>query len=167
MKKFFLAVMAMGCVVCGANAQTKGDMSAGLNLNYRMWNDGSDFNNLGIGAKFRYNVTDPIRLEANFNYTFAKEDVTAMDYTINGHYLFTVADKFVLYPTVGLGFTNLKFEVGDFSKSSNEFMWQLGAGAEYPITDVIGVNVEFKYNSVGGDIDDTYFMLNAGVTYKF
>lgn len=167
MKKFFLAVMAMVCVVCGANAQAKGDMAAGVNLNYRMWDKASDFNNLGFGAKFRYNVTDPIRLEANFNYTLEKDNITAMDYTVNGHYLFNVGEKFLLYPTVGVGFANLKFEVGDFSESSNEFMWQVGAGAEYPISEVINLNLEVKYNSAGGDIDDTWFMFNLGATYKF
>lgn len=166
MKKLFLAVMAMVGFACGAQAQEAGDMSVGLNGNYRMWDKASDANNFGLGAKFRYNITAPIRLEANFNYTFAKEKVTAMDYTINGHYLFPIGEKFVVYPTVGIGFANLSFDV-DGMDSINEFMWQAGAGAEYEITDVIGINVEFKYNSAGGDIDDTWFMLNAGVTYKF
>ena len=208
MKKLVLAVMAMAGVVCGVQAQEKGDFSVGLNANYRMWDNASDFNNLGFGAKVRYNLTDPLRLEANFNYTLEKDEYKAMDYTVNAHYLFKLGEKFVLYPTVGLGFVNVKCdfagayddamddamdeyrdlmgqygdilgEYGDMMEDAyedaksasddswNEFMWQVGVGAEYPITDAIGVNAEFKYNKAGGDIDDSWFMLNVGVTYTF
>lgn len=188
MKKLFLAVMAMVGFACGAQAQEAGDFSVGLNANYRMWDNASDFNNFGLGAKVRYNITNPIRLEANFNYTLKKDDYSAMDYTVNAHYLFNLGEKFVLYPTVGLGFVNVKWDLPgvdipdgyedympdgyeDYASGSdeswNEFMWQAGVGAEYPITDAIGVNAEFKYNKAGGDIDDSWFMLNVGVTYKF
>lgn len=209
MKKLVLAVMAMVGVAFGAQAQEKGDFSVGLNANYRMWDNASDANNLGFGAKVRYNLSDPFRLEANFNYTLEKENVKAMDYTVNAHYIFKLGEKFSLYPTVGLGFVNFKWDMpsggasgadmseyedlmnqygdlmgeygdmydeamaeyeeaeGGSDDSLNEFMWQVGVGAEYPITDAIGVNAEFKYNKAGGDIDDSWFMFNVGVTYTF
>lgn len=167
MKKLFLAAIALMSVVC-ANAQEAGDMSAGVNLNYHMFDEGSDFNNLGFGVKFRYNVTAPIRLEANFNYMLEKDDATVYDYTVNAHYLFPLLDnKLVLYPVVGAGFMTNKFNGDGEDDNNTEFMWGVGAGADYAITDKIGINIEAKYNSVGGDIDDSCILLSAGVTYKF
>jgi len=56
----------------------------------------------GIGGKFRYNLTDPIRIEGAFTYYFPKTEsfpllgstfnYHLLDFSVNGHYLFPVSD---------------------------------------------------------------------------
>jgi len=53
-----------------AHAQVKGDMAAGGNFVIGM---GDDWTNFGIGPKFQYNATDPIRLEGSYTYFFEKD----------------------------------------------------------------------------------------------
>ena len=110
MKKLLFVLTAIMCLsVVSVNAQSKGDMAAGVNLNLGFaygndmtTEDGGDFSNIGIGAKFQYNITDPIRLEAAFNKFLKKDYISMYDFMVNAHYLFGIGNLTV-YPAVGLG----------------------------------------------------------------
>ena len=134
------------------NAQTdKGDMAAGLNLGVGF---GDGFTNIGIGAKYQWTVINKLRLEPSFNY-FLKKDYTSMwDMSVNAHYLFPLGGKFILYPLAGLGVQGVKFSYSAFgysaSTSDTQFAFNIGAGGEYPITDAISMNLEFKYKIASG-----------------
>jgi opacity protein-like surface antigen len=64
---------------------------------------GDSYSNYGIGAKFQYNVTKPIRLEGSFTYFLKKDLISMWDLSVNAHYLFPIADKLTVYPLAGLG----------------------------------------------------------------
>ncbi len=165
MKKLFFVLAAIMCLsVVSANAQSKGDMAAGANFNYGFaYGDIDDFSNVGIGFKFQYNITDPIRLEASFNKFFKKDYLSMYDFMVNAHYLLPVGNLTV-YPAVGLGVVGTKASVMGFSASASEFGFNLGAGAELPLTEKINLGAELKYLSAA---ELNRLTLQLGATYKF
>lgn len=177
MKKLFVLMSFIALGMSSVFAQ-KGEKAVGVNLGY-----GTEISNLGIGAKFQYGITDAIRAEASFDY-FLKKDLASMwDINVNAHYLFPIADKFKVYPLVGLTYTNWKLdgsdvdldfgdeETGEYedevsteSSNTGKFGVNLGAGAEYAITDRLNVNFEVKYQLIS-DFNQAVF--GIGVAYKF
>lgn len=181
MKKFFL-MLCVALLSVGAFAQVKGDKSVGLNLSY-----GTEISNLGIGVKGQYNFTDAIRGEASFDYFLKKDGLKMWDININAHYLFPLAEKFQVYPLVGLTYTNWSGDAGWYiddpdvmedmedmgyetegsaegSVSESKFGVNLGAGVQYNITEKWGVNFEIKYQLIG-DYGQAVFGL--GAIYRF
>lgn len=146
-KLLFIAVLAL--LGMTAQAQTeKGDMAAGLNLGMGM---GDGFTNIGIGAKYQWTIVNNLRLESAFNYYLKKDFISMWDLGINAHYLFSLSDKFVIYPLAGLGVLGVKasYDLGEWggsaSASDTNFAINLGAGAEYLISPAISLGLEFKY----------------------
>lgn len=157
MKKQFIA-LCMALVGLCASAQEKGDMAAGLNLGVAPFvGNGVSTTNFGLGAKFQYNVSDPVRLEADIDYWFKSQGMGVFDISANAHYLFKLSDKFNLYPVVGIGYGRITGEL-------NRFLVNAGVGAEYAITDKISAGAEFKYQFMK---DFGRLPITIGVTYKF
>lgn len=172
MKKLFLTLAVALIGVC-VQAQVKGDVGVGLNLSY-----GTEISNIGIGVKGQYNFTDAIRGEVSFDY-FLKKNATKMwDINVNAHYLFSVADKFKVYPLVGLTYANVNwdFDLSDDMKgyegdektsgssSEGRFGVNLGAGASYDITSNIAVNFEIKYQIIS---NYNQVVFGIGAAYRF
>lgn len=156
----------------------KGEKAVGINLGY-----GTEISNLGIGAKFQYGITDAIRTEASFDYFLKKDFLSMWDINVNAHYLFPIAEKFKVYPLVGLTYTNWKLGGFDISygfddeamseyegeesigdSNTGKFGVNLGAGAEYSINSNLSINFEVKYQLIS-DFNQAVFGL--GVAYKF
>lgn len=166
MKKMFIIAL-MAFIGMSVQAQSvKGDMAAGVNLAYGT-KDG--FSNFGIGAKFQYNLSDAIRIEPSATY-FLKKDYTKMwDVNVNFHYLFNVAEKFTVYPLAGVSLVGVKFDFGDFdfgevSASDTKFGANLGAGAQYWLTESFALNFDVKYQIVS-DFDRPVFSLGGVVKF--
>lgn len=171
MKKLFL-ILCITLVSMEVFAQ-KGEKAIGLNLSY-----GTEISNLGIGAKGMYNFTNAIRVEAGFDYFLKKDYVSMWDINVNAHYLFPIAEKFKVYPLVGLTYTNWKLDgnslMGDidgipmedenYDASTGKFGVNLGAGIQYDITDKWAVNFELKYQLIS-DFNQAVF--GIGIAYKF
>jgi outer membrane protein X len=160
-RKVAIVAIALVSMSVAVNAQEKGDMAAGGNL---VLGSGDSFTNYGIGAKFQYNVTNPIRLEGSFTYFLKKDNLTMWDLSVNAHYLFPVADKLTVYPLAGLGILNYGSSYGGYSASSSDIAFNLGGGIDYKLTDKLVFNAELKYK-----ISDTWdrLLLSAGLAYKF
>jgi outer membrane protein X len=168
-----IVAIAVATVSVGANAQETGDMAVGGKL---LLNPGSYEPNFGIGAKFQYNVTVPIRLEASASYFLPKTwgvlgysqwRESRWDVIVNGHWLFPVSDKITLYPLAGLGVRGwVNTWEGDdswgilnesYSSSSVGAVLNLGGGLDLKLTDKLLFNAEVK---LFGEL------LSVGVTYK-
>ncbi len=171
MKKLFIIAL-MAFVGMSAYAQCeKGDMAAGVNVAYGT-KDG--FSNFGLGAKFQYNLTDAIRIEPSATYFLKKDNISMWDVNVNLHYLFNVAEKFTLYPLAGVSLVGVKasydgFEYGGYeieggSASDSKFGFNVGAGAQYWLTETFGLNFDFKYQIVS-EMDRPVFSL--GGVFKF
>ncbi len=79
-------------------------------------------------------------------------------YMLNAYYDIDTGTKFTPYVGAGMGVARLKARgnvdfdgerVSDFSKSKNNFAWQLGAGAAYALTDNVSVDVGYRYTDAG------------------
>ena len=155
MKKFLMLACAM--LVSAAMFAQQGEKNVGLNLKFGL----DEPKSTGIGIKGQYGITDQIRLEGSFNYFFKKHHASMFDINANLHYVFK-AGEFGLYPLAGVTLQNVNPEVGD---SESKFGINLGAGAEYPITEKIKVNLEFTYKLASENWDRS--LVGLGVAYKF
>ena len=190
MKKFFIFTCAALMGLC-ASAQEKGDMAVGLNLGVApSLESGASVTNFGIGAKFQYNVTNPIRLEAAFDYGFKNKGVDVMTIGVNAHYIFKVANKISVYPLVGVGYAHCKAtaigipdldendwggianwetDIDDYgtkeeSGSANKFFFNVGVGGQYDLNDKLAVNLEIKYQYIE---NFNRLPISLGIAYKF
>ena len=163
MKKILSLVCAL-CLFSGmafAQSETeKGQAAAGVQLVY-----GSGIKNLGLGARFMYNPINQLRAEVGFNYYFKKHGESMFDVNLNAHYLLGVyQEKLYLYPIAGFCFASVNDYDSGYDKDINKFGFNLGAGAEYLVTEHIGVTLEYRH-SLMKDIDQGVFSL--GANYKF
>ena len=190
MKRFFIFACAALLGLC-ASAQKKGDMAVGLNLDVApCLEKGASVTNFGIGAKFQYNVTNPIRLEAALDYGFKNKGIDVLTVGVNAHYIFKVANKISVYPLVGVGYAHCgatvsgipdmdendwwdvakgDADIDDFgtkseSGSAHKSYFNVGAGAEYAINNKLAAGLEIKYQYIK---DFSRLPISLGVTYKF
>ena len=154
-KKVAIIIIAV-TMGMAANAQTAGDMSVGGNFNIGFH---SGLTNFGLGAKFTYNISDPIRLAGAFDFFFRSNYVTVWDAMVYGHYLCPVANAITVYPLAGMGIVGSSHTYGD---SSVYFAFALGGGTQYALTKKLALIGEFKafLTTVS-----TSFVISVGVAY--
>jgi len=182
MKKTFtkMAIVAIALTMSMAvNAQETGDKAAGAFLRVGLY-DGEIAPNIGIGAKFQYNVTDPIRLDGSFTFFFPKKwdflgasiSATMWNLDFNGHYLFPVSDQFNVYPLAGLAFVGIGAKskgtiMGEKINSSASKTYvgvNLGGGVDFKLSDDLYLNGELKLQVMDGGSD---LFISAGIVKKF
>ena len=157
MKKI-IVLMGMMFIAMSNTFAKKGIKAVCAHISY-----GSEVNNMGLGAKFQYNLTDNIRLEPSMNYFFENE-TDLFDINANAHYLFPIENNIRIYPLAGLTFGRWGLSY-DFPKGEvTRLGINLGGGAEMDITDNLMINAELKYQYVN-DLDQAVF--NIGVAYMF
>jgi outer membrane protein X len=175
-KAAILAIVATMGVA--AFAQEKGSMAIGGNLLIA----GDETTLAGVGAKFQYNITNPIRLEGSFSYFFPKKDemrimgisvetsLSMLDFNVNGHYLIPLTDRVTVYPLAGLGMVSMKMKgnalggLVNETVSENNFGVNLGGGIDFKISDAIIFNVEAKYKLIQ---DGGIYFASAGLAFMF
>lgn len=165
MKKLMM-IAAMMLMSIGAFAQ-EGKMAVGANLGYAAY--GNSYNPFGIGAKFQYEFVENIRGEVAYNYWFPKDKAGVMDFDLNFHYLFPVAEDIKIYPLAGV---NLAMQHGDMDDKESIFGFNIGAGAEYYLQSNLKLNLDIKYqyNKKTKDDYDIKFdgpVFQMGIAYIF
>ncbi len=177
MKKMLTAAICMALTAIVANtasAQQKGDMAWGVQGAYTSlegYPDNVSF--IGLGAKFRYNVTDPLRLEAAFTYFLPKDKMSLWDFSVDGQWLFPLSDKITLYPAAGIGMYGVKVDIptidlGEFGSygggdaSDTEFGLNIGGGADFRLSEKAAITAQLKYNTAIERI-----VLSAGIAFTF
>lgn len=171
MRRILLLMVAVLCITV-ASAQEKGETAVGAQVVY---GSGDGLSNIGIGAKFQWNVINRLRLEPSFTYFLKKDNINMWNAGVNVHYLLPVADAITLYPVAGAGIWGIKVSVpemdlgeygnyGGGSASNSEFGFNIGAGADFNLSEKFVINAELKYK-VGGDW--SRLLISAGVAYKF
>ena len=180
MKKL-LIVMCAVIMAFGAYAQ-KGKSEVGVNLDLApTFSTDPASVNLGIGAKYRYGISNKFRLDANFTYYFPSlteldadnyDKISMYDISVNLHYLLKFKEKFTFYPLVGLGYIKVNPDGQDpiFDKLEDDYIvpnnivLNIGVGIEYQITDHINAGLEIKYPI---QVDVNPLPVTLGVSYKF
>lgn len=180
MKRAFVLVFC-ALVGVGAYAQEKGDVAAGVNVSY-----GSEISNVGFGVEGQYSITNEIRAELGFDYFLEKDNLKMWDLNLNVQYLFPLGDKFILYPFVGLTYTNwtASWDLGDWlddeyyeycedwyddddesgDESEGKFGVNIGCGIQYDLSSKLVLSAELKYQIIS-DFDQ--FVVGVGLAYKF
>jgi len=173
MKEIFLrstlkiAVIAAIAVITSlaVNAQmTAGDKAVGFNLLSGSYSN--DVVGYGIGGKFAYNVTDPIRFAGELDLSVGSAGILTynfLDFSVYGHYLFSINPDFIIYPLVGFGLFRVKGEVLGISASDRRSVLSFGGGIDYAITHKLLLNSELRYKAHGGN----HILFAVGLAYKF
>ena len=184
--KRFLVSLTFCLAGLASFAQQKGDVALGFNFGVApIVENHASTTNFGLGAKFRYNVSNPVRLEANFGYWFKSNTFDIIDLSANVHYVFKVGNKFNIYPLVGVGYARVNSSIGgavedvleesfdwyndddveiNASTGFNRLLVNVGVGAEYAVTDKLSLGVEIKYQYLK---DFSRLPINLGLAYKF
>lgn len=153
MKKILIALVMMISFAVSANAQS----AVGINANLGM---GNHYDNYGLGVKYQYSFTDHWRGEASFNYFFKKDGVSMYDANVVAHYLIPLGSSgFTLYPLLGVGLVGASAA----GNSSSDLGFNYGLGIEYPLTESMKINCEFK----GQTADGTREFVSLGLTFPF
>jgi outer membrane protein X len=167
-KRVAICVIAVLMISVTAKAQEKGDFAVGVNA---ALGSGDSYTNFGLGAKLQYNVTNPIRVEAAFNYFLPKDMLSMWDLGLNGHYLIPLNEKITLYPLAGFAVLGSKIDLGELAKlfgaddtSSSDFGVNLGGGIDLKLSEQLFFNVQLKYTIAG---DWGRFIPSVGVAYRF
>lgn len=87
MKKIFIFLGLMFVMLSSTYAQ-KGRQAIGFGLSY-----GTEIESAGLGIKYQYNITNPLRIEPSFNYFFENDNVSMLDLNVNFHYLMSGSSK--------------------------------------------------------------------------
>jgi outer membrane protein X len=160
-----LIAIAAGTMSTMAVAQEKGDKAVGGKL---ALGAGDSYTNLGLGARFRYNVTAPLRLEGSFTYFLPKDHMSMWDSGVDAHWLFSAGDRLTVYPLAGLGILGWRYSYDidwlGSSASNSDFTFDLGGGVDFKLTNRLFLNAELKYK-----ITDYWdrLLLSAGIVCKF
>lgn len=192
MKKLFI-LFALALAGLCASAQGKGDMALGLNLGVApCLESGVSLTNFGLGAKFQYNVSNPVRLEADLDYWFKDRGFDVFDVSANVQYIFK-AGKLNVYPTIGIGLARVGYSFSfsdysyapqrssrygydwdddydddygdeDFSSSSLYFFFNVGLGLEYAVSNNVAIGAELKYQYID---NFSRLPITVGATYRF
>ena len=145
MRKILIFLGLLFVMLSGVYAQ-KGRQAIGFGLSY-----GTEIESIGLGLKYQYNITNPIRLEPSLNYFIENDNVSMLDINMNLHYLCPVGRSVKLYPLFGFTFSNWMFDLGDgFDIDALTSSWIM--------------NFELRYQLVS-DFDQAVF--NLGFAYRF
>lgn len=162
MKKLIISTIVALAACFGATAQEKGDMAVGVDLGIApcFVKGGGNITNVGIGFKYQYNITDPIRLEADLEYWLKNKQLSVFDVTVNAQYLVGIAEKWNVYPVLGIGIGH----ISQAGLSWDKFLLNIGIGGEYKLADNLSVGAEFKYQYMQ---DFGRLPIQIGITYRF
>ena len=164
------------------NQVSEGRLSSESKLQIRaMLREVTEIESIGLGLKYQYNITNPIRLEPSLNYFIENDNVSMLDINMNLHYLCPVGRSVKLYPLFGFTFSNWMFDLGDGfdidvdgdhihiakdDDNHNECRVgvNIGGGADFALTSSWIMNFELRYQLVS-DFDQAVF--NLGFAYRF
>ena len=137
--------MMIACMMLFSTAMfaEKGDMFVGAGLSYGM---GSDYTNFGIGVKGQYEILTNFRADAQIDHFFKHEGLSMSDININLQYLLGDGNL-RYYPLAGLALVGHSTNAFGFLEEMKAG-FNIGAGAELPITDKWKVFAEAKYQIV-------------------
>ena len=177
-KQLFVPLFFVAMTMCFAHvsAQEKGYGAVGA---HQTVGYGSDYGNIGLGAKLQLNFLHPLRLEGSFTAFARNKNISMFDVNFNAHWLAFLTDQFCIYPLAGAGYylTTLHtpgakyggLATDDAKKSLSE--WKIGAnfggGLDYYLTDVIILNFEVKYKYLKYINDASRINIALGIAYLF
>ncbi len=124
----------------------------------------TEFKRFLVGAEGRYNVTDEVRIAPDVQFLFPKNKTTGLDFNVNVHYLFRLADDLKVYPLAGGAMLNNHWSGGDGISTTN-FGFNVGGGLQYDLASDAYVDFQFKYTFLEDAKDPAYFTVGYGIRF--
>lgn len=94
-----------------------------------------------------------------------------MTYGINAHWIVNPASSFKFYPIVGIGggtvSAKASYEGISATESTTGFLYNIGVGGEYSLSEKLALGLEVKYQSILKDGSYNRLPITLGLTYKF
>lgn len=160
---FMVLALIIGVGTASAHSE-EGTHGIGINFGYGVGSYG--MNNLGLGIRYNYQLSDNIRIQPSFLYYFDTDKFEEKDISFDLHYLFNMNDdKMHFYPVFGIttlfGQENYKKEEMD---AFFRFGVNLGAGLQIDLTDDFALIGEARYKLVKG-MDNVNFAVGCLMTF--
>ncbi|MDR1779440.1 MAG: hypothetical protein LBR50_01750 [Tannerella sp.] len=158
-KKVAVLMIAAMAITVSVSAQEKGDKAIGASL---YLGTGDSYSRIGVGGKFRYNIFDRLRAEAQGTFYLPKYNVSLLDASVNGHYLFG-GESFTFYPLAGVGLNYWAYKSG-WGHSSSYAVFNFGGGIDFKLAGNLYFNAEAIYK-----VSDWWdrITLSGGIVLKF
>lgn len=150
MKKIGLTIAVLCCTL--SMMAQKGEKAIGGSMGYA-----TEVDNIGIGWKFQYFISDDLRAEANSNYFFNGNHGSMLDFNLNAQYVIDLNSKMAIYPFIGPTFEH-------WGNDDDVFGMNLGCGFEYHLPSSISLFAESKSQLVK---DYSKWVCTFGVKYRF
>ena len=166
MKKLTLVAIVTIAVTLNSFAQ----ISAGGGISY-----GTEAKTIGFNLRGQYNINENIDIVGGLTFFLPEKTSqtvffatvesksTMWTFDVDGHYNFSINDKFSFYPLGGLNISGVSVKVNDTKASDTEVGLNLGIGATYKITEQLVGFAETKYTV--GNVDQAVIVI--GVLYSF
>ena len=166
MKKLTLLAIITIALTFNSFAQ----ISAGGGLVY-----GTEQKTIGFNFRGQYSITESIDVVGGLTFYLPNkekqtiffatiESKTSMwAFDVDGHYNFSIMDKLNVYPLAGLNITGISVDVNGTKSSDTEVGLNIGAGANYEISDQLAGFFETKYTI--GNFDQA--VITLGAVYSF
>ncbi|WFS04368.1 outer membrane protein [Rhizobium tumorigenes] len=137
-----------------------------------------DNGSAGIHAGYNFQSGSIVYgIENDFNYNFAKDKDTDLEWDASGRGRIGYAlDRTLIFATAGIAATSGKLDIPAIRKKDDILIgWTAGGGVEHAITDNILVRGEYRYSDFGkkdfgagvGDFGATQNKVLIGASYKF
>jgi opacity protein-like surface antigen len=146
-------------------------ISAGGGISY-----GTEIETIGFNLRGQYSITESIDVVGGFTFFIPNKTSqsipffgtietksTLWTFDIDGHYNFSINDKFGFYPLGGLNISGASVDIDGTKASDTEVGLNIGAGATYNINDKLAAFTEIKYTI--GNMDQA--VIGIGVLYAF
>lgn len=175
MKKVYSILMVVGALL---SFQSMAQVSVGLNLGINKSTQDNAEALLGGELNLKYDFTDNVRGGANLGFYQKSEEAlgikvtsSAVPFSVFGEYMF-LEDNFRPYAGIHLGAFRAGGKVGNSSISETYFSLTPTVGADYMVSDQLGINFNIKYGVVFykniSDETDNFSTIspNVGVFFK-
>ena len=180
MKKLVFLTVCLVAFVTNGFAQKKLSGEKGISSVGVIIGHAVDSKALTVGADYRYNIQDKIRLAPSALYVTKNDYMSSLYINTDAHYLARVTNEVTIYPIGGLGFSARRFE--DFldldeiddprdifdTKTETKIRvgLNLGFGGEIRASKDIIIGAEFRYNLTTERFYDQAMLL-ARMAYYF
>ena len=156
MKKLVILSICLVVFVANSFAQNKFSGEKGISSVGVIVGHAIDSKSLTIGADYRYNIQDKIRLAPSALYVLRNDYLSTLYLNADAHYLARITKKATIYPLGGLGVsvwrfnnkipTSLEDLFNDDSETKVRIGLNLGFGGEMRLSKDMIVGAEFRYN---------------------
>lgn len=142
---------------CLFSTDVKAQLSLGGGIAY-----GLDIEEIGIQVKGIYAFDDTWRANADFIfYLDGIEDASVWELNLNGNYVFSSTDDFLVYALAGLNIAGLSVTFLGETVSATETGLNIGAGGQLFVSDNVSILGELKYAIGNAD----QLVIAAGVQF--